>query len=522
MRVNAPEEKLGSWSAKPTLAVGTWLRHWAFRVLVVAIVGLAIGYRSDDITQWPMQFHLTLQYENALTARRIWLNLRREPISADEERWLDGWNGRLKAPPVLEFLTAVTYLMGHHERPWVATVFTSAFWLLGGVFLVKLLRRVGAKRWGIVAALLFYLLSPFAVAVSRSFQHEALMVFTFLLALCVLVGREQLTGWRGTLVAGVVCGMSALAKPGILLLPLLSAYAALRIQSIGFGGLLSSGRTYAFALLTVAPSVGYALVALRGESHQLLPQLLLQGMFYRWWAWNIIRVTGWMPLLLGIAGAWLLALRRRNFLGLGLLAGYVGYALLFTYANMTHDYYLVPLLVILAICLSVTVDALVQAAVRLGGSAAVIDAAAIAVCAAVLVAQGASHELPPPEDPAQARREREIGVALGPGSRVLSLSRAYGYELMYNGWLLAYWWPTWTDKWYEELRASRVIPDDLGLQRMLAVFRPSYFVITDLDDLAGQFGLADLLRTHYCVRLYRPHAIVYDLTQPCRVHASAS
>ena len=93
-------------------------------MLVVAIVGLAIGYRKNHITQWPMQFHLTLQYENALTARRIWLNLRREPISADEERWLDGWERSAQAPPVLEFLTAVTYLMDHHERPWVATVFS--------------------------------------------------------------------------------------------------------------------------------------------------------------------------------------------------------------------------------------------------------------------------------------------------------------------------------------------------------------------------------------------------------------
>jgi hypothetical protein len=123
--------------------VGTLSLRWTTRVILVIVVVLASGHRSAAITEWPMQFHPTLQYENALAARWIWFQLRSEPLSSDEQHWLDGWHGRLKASPVLEFLTALTYLGDNRERPWVASMFTSGFWLLGGLFLLDVSRRLG-------------------------------------------------------------------------------------------------------------------------------------------------------------------------------------------------------------------------------------------------------------------------------------------------------------------------------------------------------------------------------------------
>ena len=203
-----------SWRAAAILTVRSQLSSWTSRVVLLLVLFLAVDQRVARLTEWPMEFHPTLQYENALTARWIWFQLRSEPLSSDEQRWLDGWHGRLKAPPVLEFLTALTYLVDHRERPWMASIFTSSFWLLGGLFLLDLSRRLGAGGVAAIASLSFYLLAPFAIAVSRSFQHEALLAFMFLWALWVLVRSEALTSWRGTLLAGVACGMSALVKPG--------------------------------------------------------------------------------------------------------------------------------------------------------------------------------------------------------------------------------------------------------------------------------------------------------------------
>ena len=450
-----------SWRAAAIPVVGTLLLRWVPRVVLFLILFLAIDQRIGRINQWPMQFHPTLQYENAITARWIWFHLRSEPLSSEEQRWLDSWHGRLKAPPALEFLTALTYLVDNHERPWVASIFTSAFWLLGGLFLLDLSRRAWGGRVGAMASLSFYLLAPFAIVVSRSFQHEAFLAFMFLSALWVLVRSEAPRSWRGTLLAGVVCGVSALAKPGIVLLPLLGAYVALSVQMIAIRRTVLSLRTWTFAILAGLPSAGFALVFFSGESHQLLPHLLLQATFYRWWGWNVDRVIGWMPVLCGIAGAVVMALRRRSFLGLGLLVGYVAYALVFSYANMTHDYYLVPLLVITAVCLGGLVEAVMPAITRIGISAATTEAAAaVAVLATGLLTVGTTSVLPPVEDAAQARSYREIGAALGFGSSVLSLSHAYGYALMYHGSLATHWWPNAGDKWYEGLRKGYVIPDD--------------------------------------------------------------
>jgi hypothetical protein len=506
-----------SWRAAAILTVRSQLSSWTSRVVLLLVLFLAVNQRVARLTEWPMEFHPTLQYENALTTRWIWFHLRPEPLSSDEQRWLDGWHGRLKAPPVLEFLTALTYLIDHRERPWMASIFTSSFWLLGGLFLLDLSRRLGAGGVAAIASLSFYLLAPFAIAVSRSFQHEALLAFMFLWALWVLVRSEALTSWRGTLLAGVACGMSALVKPGIVLLPLLGAYVALSIQTIAVRRTVFSPQAWTFAILAALPSVGFAMGALSGESHQLLPHLLTQATFYQWWGWNVGRVIGPVPVLCGVAGAVIMALRRRSFLGLGLFIGYIAYALVFSYANMTHDYYLVPLLVITALCLGALVEAVVAPAVTWTSIPAAMReiVVATALLTTVFMTVGSTSVLPPAENVELARGYREIGSALGAGSRVLSLSHAYGYALMYHGWLSTHWWPNAGDKWYEGLRDGRVVPDGVRFQRRMAEIRPAYFVITELDELAGQTELAELLRRRYCVRLERPDAIVYDLRTHC-------
>ena len=134
-------------------------------------------------------------------------------------------------------------------------------------------------------------------------------------------------------------------------MPLLGAYVALSIQTIAVRRTVFSPQAWTFAILAALPSLGFAMGFLSGESHQLLPHLLTQATFYQWWGWNVGRVIGPVPVLCGIAGAVIMALRRRSFLGLGLFIGYIAYALVFSYANMTHDYYLVPLLVITALCI---------------------------------------------------------------------------------------------------------------------------------------------------------------------------
>jgi hypothetical protein len=490
--------------------------RWLPRVTMLLVLVLAVDQRLARITEWPMQFHPTLQYENALTTRWIWFHLRSEPLAANEQRWLDSWHGRLKAPPVLEFLTALTYLPDNRERPWVASVFTAVFWLFGGWVLLDLTRRLGGDPVGGMSGLSFYLLAPFAIVVSRSFQHEALLTLMLLVALWVLVRFDPVASWRTTVLSGMACGMCALAKPGILLLPLLGAYTALRAQDIGLRRTVSCPKTWAFGILTLAPSLGYARVFLVGESHQLLPHLLLQSGSYQWWGSNVNRVIGWAPLLLGGAGAIIMAFRQRRFLGLGLFAGYVAYALVFSYANMTHDYYLVPLLVITALCLGAAVDAVMSIIRRIGIPAAMTQLIVVgALSATVILAVGTATVLPPPEGVEQARRYREIGGSVGAGSRVLSLSDAYGFALMYHGWLVAYWWPNTWDKWYEGLRHGRVISEADRFRQKMTQLRPSYFVITELDELAGQKELAELLETRYCVQFRGLDALVYDLRVRC-------
>ena len=74
------------------------------------------------------------------------------------------------------------------------------------------------ERWSLaVAALLtvafaWFVLTPFGIKVSRSFQTEPVLAFAFAGAVWLLTRLDR-PGWRATLLAGLVCGAAAFAKP---------------------------------------------------------------------------------------------------------------------------------------------------------------------------------------------------------------------------------------------------------------------------------------------------------------------
>ena len=228
----------------------------------------------------------------------------------------------------------------------------SSCWLLGGWFLCRTARDLAPGRAGAFASLAFYLLLPFGITVSESFQPEALLVLAFLTGVWVL-RRPGLETWRGTLTAGAVCGLAALVKPGFALFPLLGAYLALSVSSRGVRRVLISPQAYLFGALVLLPATIYALLFLRHHVEQkMVPELLGSTAFYSGWWLNIRGVLlGWVAPLAALVGAVIL-LRRRDPLVVGLLGGYLAFCLCFTWHIMAVDYYQVILIPIAALCLA--------------------------------------------------------------------------------------------------------------------------------------------------------------------------
>jgi hypothetical protein len=380
-----------------------------------------------------------------------------------------------------------------------------------------------------LVSLAYYLLAPFGIVVSRSFQPEAVMVFAFLASLWALPRFDRESGWRATTRAGVIAGLAVLVKPGIVLLPLLGAYAACAVRRLGLRGTLRSRQTYAFGVLTVLPSVVYALALLRHHvGAKIILGLWADPQFYAGWGANIQTVVGWVPLAAAVIGAW--GFRRTGvpLLGLGLGLGYVASALVFTWHTMTHDYYQVPLLVLVALCLGPLGDVAVGQASRLsawllaGGTPAprTQDRFAWGTVAAVVVLLAVGVLLPWPAagtlrrayaDARQIRLYEGIGRHVGRGNHVLCISEDYGFPLMYHGWIVTHFWPASWDEVHERIQTGEVVGDVQRLEEMLRQSTPAFFVVTDLDELTRQPALAALLAQRYPVGRNLPDVLIYDL-----------
>jgi Dolichyl-phosphate-mannose-protein mannosyltransferase len=489
MSLAPPQEAEQPATAPAAISIGV-SSGWLFTLVVV---GLAVWWRIPSGLEWPMTFHRTLQFESALTTRNIWLRLRPQPLDARETAWLTNTSPSITAPPIMQTLTATVYLLAGREWPAASAVIASLFWLAGAWFVYDLARQVAPGRFGAAVSLTFYLLAPYGIIVSQSFQPEALLVCALVAALwCLMRFRDRLDTWRGSLICGLVLGLALFAKPGITLFPLAGAYLAVVLGAQGWRRALSSPRTYLVGFLAMLPSVVYALVFLRQHvGTKILPALLTTRDFWLGWVGNAHVVVGWWILVPALVGAVQMIRTSRLFLGIGLLAGYFLYGTVFTWHTMTHDYYQVPLIPIAAICLAPPAQWLVRPIPAQSTVLPVLCKVAVLGLFAFLSLQA----LPVLAARLPQRRETEelIGRQVGDQAYLIALTEEHGLALRYHAWAPVVIWPVGRDAELQRLQEEKPLAAAARLDQYRNYYRPTHFVVTQRDELGRQPDLQALL-----------------------------
>jgi len=332
-------------------------KKFTITILLVVFLLAGIGIRLIDFTDLPLDFAATRQFHSLLLARSFYYQMDSPETLAMPQELRTFAIDKAKAepivePPILEHLVAFTYRLIGHEYIQVGKIYSILFWVLGGIPLFLLSRRILSLN-GAFAVLAYYLFEHFGVLASRSFQPDSMMIMFLLWALFFQLRWSQEDTLKNAILAGLLTGLSILVKAPMVFFAGLPF--AIVILQKGFKFWRKNFRVYLMAVLAIAPGLLYNLISatVGGNAGAILggrfyPQLYVQLSWYLQWMTTIKAVAGQVPLVIGLLAFFLIKDIKTRVLYAGLWIGYLLYGFTFAYHIYSHNYYQLPLIVILA------------------------------------------------------------------------------------------------------------------------------------------------------------------------------
>jgi Dolichyl-phosphate-mannose-protein mannosyltransferase len=489
---------------------------------LVLLLALGAALRLVNLNAPPLDFHSTRQLRNSLVARAIYYD--HLPNADPQKRALaDSFQRAVGQyePPITESIVGFTFLLTGGESFAIPRIYGTIFWLLAGIALFDMARRISSPTSALIA-LTFYLILPFAVQASRSFQPDPLMTSSFVIGLYFLhrwmeelapgsaphSEKDSKQSWKWAILAALFLGFAVLVKVVIAFLVGTAAIAAVLI-AFGFR-FWKSVQVWSMAVLMAIPGVGYYVLGHPGRSTEYffswtldLVKLILSLHFYVEWLGFVGSLFGLTILLLSVVGT-LLAPPRARWLLISLWIGYLLYGLTLPFQMFTHSYYHIQLIPVVALGLASIIEAVVVPASKLPrawkAALLVVTLAVIGyqswIARSVLVAEDFSH--------APSAWEA-IGKAIPANAEVIGLTQDYGFDLMYWGWRRVSLWPLDTD-----LSTVKNGGRDLSSRFTDLTQGQDYFLVTAFAQLDRQPNLKKIL-SGYAVAAQGDGYILYNL-----------
>lgn len=495
-------------------------KNWFFsdkRILVIALLLVfvaALGIRLYDLDDLPLDFHPTRQLFSMFKARGMYYAM--NPGLPEWQREIAAVQFSQSAiiePPVLEGLVALSYNLVGREELAIPRIYSSLFWVAGGVFVFLLARRMTNDDAAFVS-LLLYLFLPYGVYASRSFQPDPLMTTLLAASAWALWRWQEEATQKWAITAGLLMGAAIFVK-NVMVFPLGLAALALVLER-GLKQSLKDRQTWLVAALAMLPVALFTLYGLLVAGFlggqfglRFFPNLWGELAFYLRWKGQWEYVFGFGTVVMAFIG--LLLLRGRGFALLaGLWLGYFIYGMTFAYHIITHDYYHLPFIPLVALGLAPAAQALFGAAASLSHEKLLRPALGVLFALMVgLNLWAARVELARQDFRGDAAYWQGIGEVLGPSPLpVAIIAQDYGGRLAYWGWQPVQSWYTDGDLAIRELAGIEIDPS-ASFEDLLAGKR--FFVAAQLERFNEQTAIRDYLYENYPVYAEGKGYLIFDL-----------
>ncbi len=493
---------------------------------LVLVFGLAFAIRLYDLTDLPLDFHPTRQLVSAIKARALYYRTQPDGVSTWQlETGIR--QAKLKAdvePVVFEHLVSFTYRFTG-EQVWIARIYSSLFWLIGGIFLF-LLARDFVSFEGALFSTAYYLFFPYAVIASRSFQPDPVMVMLILAFWWMFARWSALTSaspegrgtWGRALLAGLLGGAAIFIKFSAAFFVIGGAL-GLAFARFSLRDLLRNGQVWLIALLGALPTAAYLVYGIfirdylgQQFSGRFIPALLLSPLNYLQWETKASLAAGGIFIMFGLLGFFLAKDKRLQILLSGLWGGYILYGLFFDYHVATHDYYHLPLIPIVAVSLAPWGDwffaRLTESTVQRWTRSAAYAILAFGLVSAMVDVR---NQLKSVDYRPDAVMWAEISERLGKETPVVALTQDYGSRLQYWGLMTSAVWPYVGDINYVDLRGGR-----FSFENLFKDYSSDgqFFLVTDFDEFERQPDLKERLLRFYPVYAQGSDYLIFDLRNP--------
>lgn len=515
-------------------------------LLLIPIFFLALGIRLYDLTDLPFDFHPTRQWRAVIMARGMYYETRRDIPAWQQEMAVAQWHSEpIIEPPVMERMVAWTYQLMGGEHLWVARVYSALFWVSAGVALILIGQATGFAGGGVLGAV-YFLFLQYGMIASRSFQPDPLMVALMAWGLWAVVRwqalapdveRRKRLGWAA--LAGAVIGVAIYVKTiaGFMLGAALVGVVIGRLMdrlsnstnqptnkrfsfTYHLSLLFSDLEVWVMGLLVVLPTGLYYVygVFISGFLRQQMkfrffPEMWRDPAFYIRWVEMATGITGFTLLIAAVVGVLLWRNRALRGLGIGLWVGYVLYALALPYHTITHDYYQLPLILIVALGLIPVGGVLLEQVARQDNRRLVQGVLIGAVTFAVLFRVWDTRViLARKDDRGAADRWSRFAEIIPPDLKVVAITQTYGYPLEYYGWVNAEIWLGTSDADVREL--AGISETTIAARRAEQMEGKDLFLITNFNELDRQPDLKEYLATHFKVFDEGDGYLIYDLRMP--------
>lgn len=479
--------------------------------LVVMFVG-AFGLRLINLTNPPLDFQPMRQLHGAIVARGMYYQMLPGADPLKRAAAMAEWHSEdLFEPQIDERIVAITYLIAGGEYPWIARIYSALFWIIGGLFLFDLARRL-TNVDGAVAATAFYLFDIFGVIASRSFQPDPFMIMGLLAALWSLVIWLEAPSWKWSLLAGIIGGIAILIKMVAVFMLGPVAMAAVWVV-FGFKKALVNRQVWAAAgLMVVIPLVAFLF---NGQPSGFFDfwvlkfrGLLAQPSFYFTWLGIVRSIADLGIVFVSLAGLFLADKLGKAVLG-GLWVGFILYGLVFPEQIHTHDYYNLPVVPIIALGLA-PVAALALA--KLSGQPRFWQAAflVLAIGGMIYPSWLARNVLVSSDYHNEGAAWLKMGHAMPTDGTIIALTHDSGKRIKYYGWKDVALWPSAADL---TLTVDRGGNNDTNFDHFFTTTTSgmSYFLVTQFGEFDAQPQLKALLNDHYPVYAKGDGYVLYDL-----------